>query len=137
MKVPTRQEVIERSESCPLLCEVLRRWGKGKLTWNQAMMVTVVELDEQRKDLLSAIYVQKRDANLSRRSQIQSVGTPPPKTWDDYRKGCLSTFGGGYRTKEELEVFQHGMNTVFNLLQAELPDLVELRRKHENSVHEK
>lgn len=59
-------------------------------------------------------------------SQIQTIGEPPPKTWDDYRNGCLSTFHGGYHDPKEVEIFQHGMITVFNLLTNELPPLEEL-----------
>jgi len=43
------------------------------------------------------------------------------KTWDDYEKGCLASFGGGYRTQEDAEIFQHGMRTIFNLLRNEFP----------------
>lgn len=54
-------------------------------------------------------------------SQCQTVGEPAPRTWDDYEQGCMGTFGGGYRTKEDLEIFHHGMSTVFNVLRAEFP----------------
>lgn len=54
-------------------------------------------------------------------SQCHTVGTPPPRSWNDYEKGCIGTFGGGYRTKEEREIFHHGMSTVFNLLRGEFP----------------
>ena len=53
-------------------------------------------------------------------SQVQAVNGPPPKTWDDYRQGCLSTFSGGHEGAE-YRAFQHGMNTVFNLLEHEFP----------------
>jgi hypothetical protein len=53
-------------------------------------------------------------------SQVHVVGESAPKTWADYRKGCLSTYGGGHHGKE-VEAFQHGMETVFNLLEAEFP----------------
>jgi hypothetical protein len=43
------------------------------------------------------------------------------RTWDDYEQGCLTSFGGGYRTEEEREIFRHGMSTVFNLLRGEFP----------------
>ena len=54
-------------------------------------------------------------------SQAQVIGTPPMKTWDDYEQGCLATYGGGYRTQEEIEIFHHGISTVFNLLRNEFP----------------
>lgn len=49
------------------------------------------------------------------------IGKPQPKTWDDYEAGCLATYGGGYRTEAERDVFRHGMSTVFNLLRHEFP----------------
>ena len=54
-------------------------------------------------------------------SQIQVVGEPPPKSWKDYRQGCHSTFAGEHHKKETHLAFSHGMNTVFNLLEAEFP----------------
>ena len=54
-------------------------------------------------------------------SQVQVLGRPAPKTWDDYRQGCLSTYAGGHHEPAEFRAFQHGMNTVFNLLEAEFP----------------
>ena len=56
------------------------------------------------------------------RSQAQAINEPNYKTWGDYRKGCLMTFHGGYHNSEELRIFQHGMETVFNLLEAEFPE---------------
>ncbi len=53
-------------------------------------------------------------------SQVQVIGLPRPKTWADYENGCLATFGGGHRG-DELDAFQHGMQTVFNLLRSEFP----------------
>lgn len=55
-------------------------------------------------------------------SQVQIVGSPAPKTWDDFERGCLTTFGGGYRHGPDIAIFQHGMSTVFNLLRNEFPD---------------
>lgn len=55
-------------------------------------------------------------------SQVQIVGSPAPKTWDDYERGCLATFGGGYRHGPDIAIFHHGMSTVFNLLRNEFPD---------------
>ena len=54
-------------------------------------------------------------------SQVQAVNAPPPKTWADYRQGCLSTYAGGHDEPAEYRAFQHGMETVFNLLEAEFP----------------
>lgn len=54
-------------------------------------------------------------------SQCQIIGTPAVKSWNDYENGCLATYGGGYRTEEELSIFHHGIVTVFNLLRAEFP----------------
>jgi hypothetical protein len=41
------------------------------------------------------------------------------KQWDECERGCMMTYGGGYRTEEEREIFRHGMGTVFNMLRAE------------------
>lgn len=54
-------------------------------------------------------------------SQVQVIGLPKPKTWEDYEQGCLETFAGGHRNDGHLEAFQHGMQTVFNLLRNEFP----------------
>jgi hypothetical protein len=53
------------------------------------------------------------------RSQVQVIGWPAPKTWDDFKKGALATYGGGYHEERDLKIFQHGMSTIFNLLRAE------------------
>lgn len=56
------------------------------------------------------------------RSRVQVIGLPCPKTWDEYERGCIATFGGGYVAPDEMDAFQHGMTTVFNLLRAEFPE---------------
>jgi hypothetical protein len=56
----------------------------------------------------------------NRMSQATIIGEPQPRTWDDFERNCLATFGGGHRG-ECFEAFQHGMSTVFNLLRAEFP----------------
>lgn len=60
------------------------------------------------------------------RSQAQAIDEPIHKTWADYRNGCLMTFHGGYCDAEELSIFQHGMETVFNLLESEFPQPKEI-----------
>ncbi len=55
------------------------------------------------------------------RSQCQAVNVPDFETWDEYRNGCLTTYRGGYKTDKELEIYRHGINTVFNLLEREFP----------------
>lgn len=57
---------------------------------------------------------------MSKHSQVDAIGAPPVKTWDDYRRGCKMTYAGGY-DGAEFVAFQHGMDTVFNLLEAEFP----------------
>ncbi len=37
--------------------------------------------------------------------------------WENQRKGCLATFAGGHHSDGKLDAFQHGMDTVFNILQ--------------------
>ena len=54
-------------------------------------------------------------------SQAQVIGGEPIKTWDDYEENCKRSYGGGYRLPAEIEIFHHGMGTVFNLLRAEFP----------------
>jgi len=61
-------------------------------------------------------------------SQAQVIGRPKVKTWDDYEQGCLAAFSGGYRSAEDVETFQHGMRTVFNLLRNEFPPAELCRR---------
>lgn len=54
-------------------------------------------------------------------SQVQAINVSPPKSWKDFREGCLSTYAGGHHDDGHLGAFQHGMETVFNLLEAEFP----------------
>lgn len=54
-------------------------------------------------------------------SQVTCIGLPQPKSWQDYREGCLRTFAGGHRSDGMLDAYQHGMETVFNLLEGEFP----------------
>lgn len=87
-------------------------------------MFAVLELDIMSKHLQLQLKMKHERRTAPKRSQIQAIGSPPPKTWADYRQGCLDTYHRGYRTEEEVKAFQHGMNTVFNLLESELPDLL-------------
>lgn len=57
---------------------------------------------------------------MEKRSQVACIGLPHPQSWQDYREGCVGTFRGGHRGAEA-EAFAHGMETVFNLLEAEFP----------------
>lgn len=127
MTIPTREDLLEHFTGTFVISNVLKKWRWGDITWEQAMMIALLQVDEERKSLLSTIYTMKRNAHLSRTpkqgSQIQATGSPPPKTWTDYRQGCLDTYQGGYRTHEEAAAFRHGMSTVFDLLESELPDL--------------
>ena len=65
--------------------------------------------------------------NTKFRSQVRVVGLPAPETWDDYEQGCLMTYGGGYKTKGEIDIFHHGISTVFNLLRNEFPPAEHIR----------
>lgn len=58
-------------------------------------------------------------------SQAQVIGRPKPQTWDEYESGCMATFHGGYRDPKMLDAFQHGMETVFNLLRHEFKEASE------------
>lgn len=64
-------------------------------------------------------------------SQVGMVGSPQPKSWAEYRKGCLDTYGGGHHDDGHLEAFRHGMETVFNLLEAEFPPAEECKASAE------
>lgn len=55
------------------------------------------------------------------KSQCQAINEPNYKTWEEYRKGCLMTYSGGNDSADTLMAFRHGMETVFNLLEAEFP----------------
>lgn len=66
-------------------------------------------------------------------SQCRVIGTPAPQTWDDYERGCLATYGGGYRTKEEIAIFHHGIATVFNLLRHEFPQPEQIKNARERA----
>ena len=63
-------------------------------------------------------------------SQCEAVGEARYKTWAEYRRGCLSTFGGG-RSGNELEAFKHGIDTVFNLLENEFPEPYRIWKQEE------
>jgi hypothetical protein len=68
------------------------------------------------------------------RSQCQAINESNYKTWEEYRMGCLSTFAGGHHNDGMLSAFQHGMNTVFNLLEQEFPQPHEIFAN--NRIHE-
>jgi len=55
-------------------------------------------------------------------SQVTVIGRPQPKTWEDYRQGALANYSGGHHEEPAVGIFEHGMETVFNLLEAEFPD---------------
>ena len=63
------------------------------------------------------------------RSQCQAINEPNYETWDEYRRRCFGTFGGGYQDATQSNAFQHGMETVFNLLEAEFPSPKEIFSK--------
>lgn len=67
-------------------------------------------------------------------SQVQAINEPPPKTWDDYERGCLMTYHGGHSDQIAIEAYQHGMRTVFNLLRAEFPDAIAIRIGNDKEV---
>lgn len=54
-------------------------------------------------------------------SQVTIVGKPQPRSWKDFRDGCLANYAGGHHNDGQLEAFRHGMETVFNLLESEFP----------------
>jgi hypothetical protein len=54
-------------------------------------------------------------------SQVSAVGEKHPQTWDDYERGCLSTFGAGITNYAKLVPYRDGMQTVFALLRDEFP----------------
>lgn len=55
------------------------------------------------------------------RSNCQAINEPNYKTWEEYKNGCLMTYHAGIEKAEELAAFQHGMKTIFRLLEAEFP----------------
>jgi hypothetical protein len=59
-------------------------------------------------------------------SNCQAINEPDYETWADYRRGCLLTFHGGL-DGQALANFQHGITTVFNLLEAEFPQPKDIR----------
>ena len=60
------------------------------------------------------------------RSQCQTFNEPHYETWDEYRHGCFMSYGGGYQDPVQFNAFQHGMNTIFNLLESEFPSPKEI-----------
>ncbi len=45
MSIPTRQTILELSEMSPALHNAITYWRAGAITWEQAMMLAVMELD--------------------------------------------------------------------------------------------
>jgi hypothetical protein len=90
--------------------------------------VTHYMIHEAAKRIRDLIATQQTHSleGIMPRSQAQAINEPPHETWEEYRKGCLSTFGGGYHDDGMLGAFQHGMNTVFNLLETEFPSPKEI-----------
>lgn len=64
-------------------------------------------------------------------SQATIIGRPAPTTWQELARDCKDTFGGGYRTAEERRIFHHGIQTAFNLIEAEFPSLADVKLKGE------
>jgi hypothetical protein len=62
-------------------------------------------------------------------SQVQAINEPPPRSWEDFRQGCLATYAGGHHDDGHLKAFQHGMNTVFRLLEADFPPAQTCKRR--------
>ena len=54
-------------------------------------------------------------------SQCVSPSHKAPLAWDGYRTSCHSTYNGGHHDEDTRKAFHHGMDTVFNLLEAEFP----------------
>lgn len=67
-----------------------------------------------------------KESQIAGRSQSDPVGAPPATSWKEKRERCHMTFGGGYSDAPSLEAFRHGMDTVFNLIEAEFPPLDQL-----------
>ncbi len=67
MSIPTRKEVIEHFQGTFVLNDELTQWIRGEVTWEEAMMISLLKVDEERKSLLSTIYTMKRDAHLSKK----------------------------------------------------------------------
>lgn len=47
MSVPERKDILELGITSPILHNVLMYWQQGALTWEQTMMLAVLELDIQ------------------------------------------------------------------------------------------
>ena len=59
MIINTRKHVLERSYNSPIIHAVISWWHRGDLTWEQAMMSAVLELDERCEKLLTELESQR------------------------------------------------------------------------------
>ncbi len=64
MNIPTRKDVIEHFQGTFVLNDELTQWIRG-----EAMMISLLKVDKERKSLLSTIYTMKRDALLSKKEE--------------------------------------------------------------------
>lgn len=48
---------------------------------------------------------------------------PDEAFWNSLERNLTATYHGGYHSTEELEIYRHGMNTVFNYLRANSKNL--------------
>jgi len=63
-------------------------------------------------------------------SQATIIGQAPPQTWQELARDCKLAFGGGYHTAVDRAIFNHGMQTAFNLIDGEFPPLADARQLH-------
>lgn len=59
---------------------------------------------------------------MSEQKQADGPCRPPSKTWQQWRESSHATYNGGHEGKCH-DAFHHGMDTVFNMLEGEMPSM--------------
>jgi len=96
--------------------------------WNIARCVVADAFEQQSCEDHDAGRTEqaKRTRQVATDVRAKITCTPPQASaepinpdkifWDELEASFQATYHGGYRTPNDVEIFQHGMNTVFNYL---------------------
>jgi len=92
--------------------------------WNIARCVVADAFEQQSCEDHDAGRTEqaKRTRQVATDVRAKITGPPSPTInpdedfWNSLERNFTATYHGGYHTPEKLEIYQHGMNTVFNYL---------------------
>lgn len=99
--------------------------------WNIARYVVAGAFEQQSCEDHDAGRTEqaKRTRQVATDVRAKITGPPSPTInpdeafWNSLERNLTATYHGGYHSTEELEIYRHGMNTVFNYLRANSKNL--------------